>query len=784
MDTPTVRAASTNRRVQQSKRLFLRLFGEFELTINEGSPTSLPISSRKGRALIAYLALHPGHRLSRERLATLLWGDRHDVQARQDLRQCLRSLRRDLNPTAAGLLTVDAHHIGLEMADLGIDALEFAALANNQQPDFERATTLYRGELLCGVDADEVFSDWLASTRSHFEEIAATIFESCARDADARGCGTQAIDAVDRLAALDPMREDRQRLVLELYVRHRGRGAALARADRLARLMKNEFDADVDPQTKALVDDIRYGAIAVAAPRSSSSREASSLSPPKTYAPATPTTGVASPELWRSLASNFGRRGQWVLRRLKSLGAPGLRASTAVACAIAIAASWLLLFAQFDGGDRPTNARLEPTLSLQERSHLGSQVAAAGIGTPVVVLPFLDADADGRNDQIATSLADDLTNALTQNSELQVVSQRSVWVHQGRSVDFAELRTHLDARYVIDGRLRTEGTQLLVSLALIDAAKGSQVWSDQFAQDEDRLPELRGEIIARLARDVQFGIALAQGNPDGQDLKDASVAALVQEGRAALLRDSSLAATDEELALFEQTMRREPDLPAAQLGLAMTLIRAALNSLIEDGLQSSLDRADELLNSVLQREPTSYRAYYWKGLLHKARGLLEGNPGQFHSALAALRRALELNPNAGFVHAQLGTILVHVGRVQEGMDEIRYAIRLNPRDPSIGFFYLFAGEADLEMGHDAAAIDWFKRASDCAPQNPSAYRLLSAGYALVGDQVNMEKAAAEFRRFSARPAYSRFVEDLRKRVGRSTKSHSRTLEGLRIAFAP
>jgi DNA-binding SARP family transcriptional activator/TolB-like protein/Tfp pilus assembly protein PilF len=786
MDIPTAGSASINWHVQHCKRLSLRLFGEFELTLNVGSPVALPISSRKGRALIAYLALHPEHRASREQLATLLWGDRHDVQARQDLRQCLRALRRDLKPAAAGLLAIDAHYVALAMADLSVDALDFAALASSAQPDFECATALYRGELLCGLRADEAFGEWLSSTRNHFEAIAANIFESCARDADARGCGAQAIDAVDRLAALDPMREDRQRLALELYARHRGRGAALSRADRLTLLMKNEFDTDVDPLTKALVNDIRCGAIEVAAGRSASTLEASCLPPQKTSAPTASATGVAANDLWRSLASNLGQRGQPVRHKLKPLGVLGSRALTVVALAIvAIPASWLLLFAEFEGGDRPTNARLEPALSLEERSRLGSQVAPAGIGIPIVVLPFLDGDADGRNEQNAASLADDLTSALAQNSELQVVSQRSTLVHQGRSVDFAELRTRLGVRYIVDGGLRTEGAQVRVSLALVDAAKGSQVWSDQFAQDADRLFELRSETVARLARDVQFGIALAQGNPDGQDLKDASVAALVQEGRAALLRDSSLVATDEELALFEQTMRREPDLPAAQLGLAMTLVRGALNSLTDEAPQSTLDRADELLNSVLQREPTSYEAYYWKGLLHKARGILEKDAGQYHSALGALQRALELNPNAGFVHAQLGAVLIHLGRAQEGMDEIQYAIRLNPRDPSIGFFYLFAGEADLEMGHDAAAIDWFKRATDCAPQNPSVYRFLSAGYALIGDRANMEKASAAFRRFSPEAAYWHFVDGLRRRLaGRSMKTHSRTLEGLRIAFAP
>jgi DNA-binding SARP family transcriptional activator len=45
---------------------------------------------RKSRALLAYLASRAGTRVSKSRLAALLWGDRADVQARASLRQALR----------------------------------------------------------------------------------------------------------------------------------------------------------------------------------------------------------------------------------------------------------------------------------------------------------------------------------------------------------------------------------------------------------------------------------------------------------------------------------------------------------------------------------------------------------------------------------------------------------------------------------------------------------------------------------------------------------------------
>jgi TolB-like protein/Tfp pilus assembly protein PilF len=397
-----------------------------------------------------------------------------------------------------------------------------------------------------------------------------------------------------------------------------------------------------------------------------------------------------------------------------------------------------------------------------------------------MVLPFLaDDDSNARNQVSASVITDDLTKALTHNSELEVVSRPAEAPDQLQVMDSAALRTPTGIHYIIDGTVRLEGPQLHVNVGLVDVMRGLRVWSDQFVQENATA------IVARLARELQFAVTLARsGNAIQSGTQELEVDPLIFEGRAALLRDSSRENTEKEVELFEQALRRRPDLPTAQLGLAMALIRAALNSLVEDDPQRSLDRAEGLLNKVLQKEPNSYRAVYWEGLLHKARGNLGGGPTQYHFALTALKRALELNPSASYVHGQVGAVLVSLGRPKEGLDEIQYAINLNPKDPSIGFFYLFAGEAELELGHDTDAVEWLKRAAACVPRNPSAYKLLSATYALIGDRVNMEKNSAEFRKFTAGTVYQRFVDQLKSSaVGYPAVSRPRISEGLRIAFA-
>ena len=79
--------------------LTLRLLGSFEARLGSGSAVTFP--TKKARALLAYLAVHPEQEHSRDEIAELLWGSRADEQARGSLRRTLSDLRK-LVPIADG----------------------------------------------------------------------------------------------------------------------------------------------------------------------------------------------------------------------------------------------------------------------------------------------------------------------------------------------------------------------------------------------------------------------------------------------------------------------------------------------------------------------------------------------------------------------------------------------------------------------------------------------------------------------------------------------------------
>src|SRR5262245_8785699 len=128
--------------------LSLSLLGGLDVRLPSGAPLRLP--SRKTHALLAYLAVRPGQPHSREKLATLLWGDTGEDNARSSLRHALASLRKVL-PAEPPVLVVERQSIAVDPQAVEVDVIVFQKrLTDGTAASLEAAAGLYRGDFLDG----------------------------------------------------------------------------------------------------------------------------------------------------------------------------------------------------------------------------------------------------------------------------------------------------------------------------------------------------------------------------------------------------------------------------------------------------------------------------------------------------------------------------------------------------------------------------------------------------------------------------------------------------------
>jgi TolB-like protein len=239
----------------------LRLLGPLSLAIDGRELHQLP---RKADALLALLALQPGRPIARETVADFLWTDRGPEQARHSLRQTLLVLRRSVGD---GLILGEGNSLVIPWGTLAVDAIEFEARAASSDRDvLAEAAALYRGALLENrAPVATRFDDWLAVERSRFAALAATILRRLAAARGAAGEFETAIAAAMRLLAIDNLREDSHRLLIELLARAGRRGEALRQFDIVTELLKRELGVRPDGETDALVRRIRMESSAPAA---------------------------------------------------------------------------------------------------------------------------------------------------------------------------------------------------------------------------------------------------------------------------------------------------------------------------------------------------------------------------------------------------------------------------------------------------------------------------------------------------------------------------------------
>ena len=233
----------------------LSLLGRFVLTGPDGV---IGMSNKKLACLLAYLACTASEPQPRERLSTLFWGSHFDTQANQNLRQTLFRLRQILGPDA---LESDDEFVSLNEAVILSDVGRFKDLVREGSRDaLGEASDLYRGRLVDDIGlAEQDWSEWLSGERERLSELALGALVRLGEQELAAGSAERALNAGQRAIALNNMREDAHRLIVQALAATGRKAEALKHYQNLVELLKQELNTEPDVATRALAAGLRGG---------------------------------------------------------------------------------------------------------------------------------------------------------------------------------------------------------------------------------------------------------------------------------------------------------------------------------------------------------------------------------------------------------------------------------------------------------------------------------------------------------------------------------------------
>lgn len=236
--------------------LEVRMFGHLSVT-DKGVPLTQRLSPR-ARRLLAFLLLHRHVPLPRESVAFILWPDSPEKESLGNLRRALNELRITLPPAETSdwiIATRGELHWNLDAA-YWLDAEEFERLIRQATPAaLHNAVTLYIGDLLQGLD-----DEWLLVEREHFRQSQLDTLSHLVAHHRALGEYEVALNLTRQTLALEPLAEAAYRDLMSLHYLVEDRAAALADYERLRTMLRDEFDVEPMPETRALLEAIIRGA--------------------------------------------------------------------------------------------------------------------------------------------------------------------------------------------------------------------------------------------------------------------------------------------------------------------------------------------------------------------------------------------------------------------------------------------------------------------------------------------------------------------------------------------
>jgi TolB-like protein len=370
-------------------------------------------------------------------------------------------------------------------------------------------------------------------------------------------------------------------------------------------------------------------------------------------------------------------------------------------------------------------------------ARVGSAIAEPELPS-VAVLDFENTSGDAESDYFCEGIADDLLTDLTRLKGLRVASRAAVTRLRGRELEPGQLARELGVRHLLQGSVRRAGERLRINVRLVDGQDGFQRWAERYDRTLADVFAVQEEIAAAVAEALRVALAPAEVAQLVQD-RPADVTAydLYLRGRARY-RLYTHEAMLEAHALFEQATRVDAGYALAWAGLA----DASGQLSQQGGAGEEESRARDGLEAArraLTLNPRLPEA-------HKAEALNLRLLGDREGAIAALRRALEVDPD--FAPALVNSGVYHFGRGRLPEAE-RLFRRAATRGEAQPFAMLWIALLCLSTRRDDEAVSFARRAAALAPE--PVYQTGAAGTAVLthlrrGETDAASRAIAEGRK--------------------------------------
>jgi adenylate cyclase len=125
--------------------------------------------------------------------------------------------------------------------------------------------------------------------------------------------------------------------------------------------------------------------------------------------------------------------------------------------------------------------------------------AAASKAPSLAVLPFVNVGADREGDQFSDGVTSEMINVFARMQGLRVLSRSTTFSYKGKNEPATRIGKDLGVRHIVEGSVQRSGERIRIIVDLVNAADGSQVWSQTFNENASDTLTLQTQIAHSVA---------------------------------------------------------------------------------------------------------------------------------------------------------------------------------------------------------------------------------------------------------------------------------------------
>jgi serine/threonine-protein kinase len=300
----------------------------------------------------------------------------------------------------------------------------------------------------------------------------------------------------------------------------------------------------------------------------------------------------------------------------------------------------------------------------------------------LAVMPFVSPDRDSANAYFGAGIAEELTTAFARVPGLRVASRGSASRFQDAGTGEAETARQLGVETILEGTVRRSGDRIRVTARLVDPRDRTILWAEQydrrmaevFEMQDDMARAIVAALVPTLADSTRPAARAVRGTGDLEAYE------LYLKGRYYWGRRGEEGLRT-AIGFFQQALARDSSFARAWAGLSMAqVVLPFFSSLPADSLLALAGRNAQralAIDSTLADAHLAW-AYALKG------------EWRFRESESHFRQALALAPDDATVHHWYAVLLWSLGRMDEALEQLGLAKRLDPLAVQIRTDFVYA----------------------------------------------------------------------------------------------